>query len=100
MFATYNATTALTAASSRPLLRCPGSIVKAHTFDVTSCARGLGVRHSILTPVGGSEFEFEERCELARDSLPALTFPRSATPIASGFGPMLRMAAWMVYYAD
>jgi len=62
------------------LSRCPGSIVKAHTFDVTSCARGLGVRHSILTPVGGSEFEFQERCELERDLLPALTLPALTFP--------------------
>jgi hypothetical protein len=25
---------------------------------------------------------------------------RSATPVASGFGPTLRLAAWMVYYTD
>ncbi len=58
--------------------------MKAHTFDVTRCAQGLGVRHTTLTPVGGSEFVFEE----------------SSAPVASGFGPQLRLVAWMVYYAE
>lgn len=91
MLAYNNAPTPLPTPSTRQLQhhalsRCPGSIVKAHTFDVTSCARGLGVRHSILTPVGGSEFEFQERCELERDLLPALTLPALFQRNAGGLG--------------
>ncbi len=35
--------------------------MQAHTFDVTRCAQGLGVRHTTLTPVGGSEIVFEKK---------------------------------------